>query len=494
MYRGGSDRGWGLELALLGVLLGFVSGCGGDDDEPMAAGGETPMSLPPDSSGPLERPADSLTWSPCGGLECAEVEVPLDHAAPEAGTIRIAINRARASDAQPYRGVIVMNPGGPGAAGKPFAAGSAPNLLPIFPGFDIVGFDPRGVGDSAALGCVIDIDLGQLYADSGVEGVFAGIEATSQRCAVEDGPLFQHMGSNAVVADLDLIRQALGHEQINFLGVSYGTRLGALYAMTFPEHARAMVLDAAVLPDASITKFADGQFEALLGAQAAFLDGCASGTLDCPADTGALFARAVAEEAEAGRRASFAQGWALLLSTPPGRAFLAQLMRSYAAIVQGQPMQAPTDMMGMMDASELVPSVNNVANLATNCTDNTAAALDVSEAEQLMDTYEQRSPDFATQGLTALTCSAWNITTDPAPAIAFTPRVPLLVIGGTRDNLTPLEWARDLTGAMPGASLLVSEHYGHGATLWGGLCIFRHLRSYFENLTLPPADARCPAP
>jgi pimeloyl-ACP methyl ester carboxylesterase len=484
MHWGGSGRWQGFELALLGVLLGLVSGCGSDDDG--GDGGSTP---------PLERPAGSLSWRRCGNVECAEVEVPIDYDAPEAGTIPIAINRARASDGLPYRGVIFMNPGGPGVAGKELVTLSAGNLRRVFPGFDFVAFDPRGVGESAALACTIDIDLAQLYADSGAEGLFAGLAATSQRCAEENGPLFQHMGSRAVVADIDRIRAALGHEEINFYGLSYGTRLGALYAMTFPERARAVVLDAPVPPSANIIEFADGQFEALLEAQAAFFAGCAAGTLDCPPDTEALFPLLLADQGEEGRQAGFVSSWALLLSTPPGRDLLAAVMRGVAAAVQGdQPMAAAMDMMGTMDASDLVPAVNAVANLSTNCTDNRAAPLGVSEAQELMDSFAQRSTDFATQGLAALTCSGWNVTSDPAPETAFTPRVPPLVIGGVADSLTPLQWARDNAAAIPGASLLVSEHYGHGAIVFGGPCLGPHLRRYFENLTPVPADTICPAP
>jgi pimeloyl-ACP methyl ester carboxylesterase len=541
---GGSRRGQWQELALVAALLGFVSGCGSDDDgsEPAAVDVETaiqaadstpppepasdepasdsppppepaadstpPVELAEDSPTPvepspeptpaaqppadsLERPADALSWSPCGNLECAEVEVPIDHDEPAAGTISIAINRARASDEVPYRGVILLNPGGPGAPGKPFAASAANVLRRLFPGFDIVGFDPRGVGESAALGCTFDIDPGRLYTESGVEGLFAGLEATSERCAEEDGLLFQHLSSRAVVADLDRIREALGHEQINFYGISYGTHLGALYAMTFPEHARAVVLDSAAPASSEMIEIINGQFEALLDAHAAFLDDCATGALDCGADTEAAFASRLASATERGQRAAFVSGWASLLTSPPGRDRLAQVLREEAEATQGPAMQAPED---TSDSGDRADAVSAAANLATSCSDNTAAPLSVSEAEALMDSFEQRSPDFATQGVGALNCSGWKVESDPAPEIAFTPRVPLLVIGGTQDSLTPLQWAQDIAAAMPGSSLLVSEHYGHGAIGYGGPCILPYLHEYMENLTPVPVGTRCAGP
>lgn len=548
MYAGGGSRcGQRPELALVAALLGFLSGCGSGDDgsgpavdveSAIQAGDSNPPAEPASDSNPppepasdspppvdlaaespapvepspeptppveppadsLERPADSLSWSPCGNLECASVEVPIDQDEPEAGTISIAINRARASDEVPYRGVIMLSPGGPGAPGKPFAATAANLMGRLFPGFDIVGFDPRGVGESAALGCTLDIDPGQLYTESGVEGLFAGLEATSERCAEEDGLLFQHLSSRAVVADLDRIRVALGHEQINFYGISYGTHLGALYAMTFPEHARAVVLDSAVPAASDMIEIINGQFEGLLDAHAAFLDDCATGALDCGANTEAAFAARLASATERGQRAAFVSGWASLLTSPPGRDRLAQILREEAAAAQADATQAPedttdtTDTTDDNDSGDRADAVSAAANLATSCSDNTAAPLSVSEAEALIDSFEQRSPDFATQVVGALNCSAWKVESDPAPAIAFTPRVPLLVIGGTQDSLTPLQWAEDIAAAMPGSSLLVSEHYGHGAIAYGGPCIVPYLREYMENLTPVPADTRCAGP
>ncbi|HKO92951.1 MAG TPA: alpha/beta fold hydrolase, partial [Polyangiaceae bacterium] len=187
--------------------------------------------------------ADSggVAWGNCGSLQCARVRVPIDYAAPDSGTIQIAINRISARGAE-RRGVVLLNPGGPGAPGKAFAAASADALRALLPGYDFIGFDPRGVGESAALHCSRDVDLTGLLKSGGVDAMLEGLRSASQSCAMENGSLFNHIGSNQVVQDIDQIRQALGVEEINFIGVSYGTRLGALYAQAFPEHARAVVL------------------------------------------------------------------------------------------------------------------------------------------------------------------------------------------------------------------------------------------------------------
>jgi pimeloyl-ACP methyl ester carboxylesterase len=482
-------RRW-LERALLALVLTGVSACGGgegDGDRDRAGGGQGGTG----AASPLVRPEGSLSWRACGALECAEVEVPIDYDAPEAGTVPIALNRLRANAALPYRGVILINPGGPGVAGKPFVAASASALPLVLPGFDFVGFDPRGVGESGALDCALDLDIPGIYEEDGAEGLFVALEAASRACAERIGALFQHVGSNSVVADVDRIREALGHEELNFLGLSYGTRLGALYAMNYPEHARAVVLDAPLPPSPDIISIVEGQFEALLTAHAAFFAACAAGTLQCPADAEAVFERLLAAADEDGQHGQFVAGWALLLTTPAGRTRLAEIMLEVAGAGQqpGQPAPPPEQM-----TSELVPQVNIVTNLATNCADNSAAPLGVAEAEQLMATFAERSPQFASQGLAAINCSGWQLEPDPTPEIAFVPRVPPLVIGGTQDSLTPLPWARDIAAAISGSSLLVSEHYGHAATAWGGQCVFGFVRRYFEALEPAAADARCPAP
>src|SRR6185295_13754061 len=141
-----------------------------------------------------------------------------------------------------YRGVVLVNPGGPGAPGKSFVASLAQPLRQQFPGFDFIGFDPRGVGQSAPLGCSAGaaVDVDAIMKTSGIAGWIELLRTESERCAAENGPLFQHVGSNQVVADMDRIREALGEEELNYIGLSYGTRLGALYAQAFPEHARAV--------------------------------------------------------------------------------------------------------------------------------------------------------------------------------------------------------------------------------------------------------------
>jgi len=120
-----------------------------------------------------KRPKTSVTWRACGAIQCGEVAVPIDYDAPERGTINIAINRAQAAfGTGTYLGAVLVNPGGPGAPGKSFVASLANPLRQQFPGFDFIGFDPRGVGESAPLGCSAgpDVDVEAIMKTSGIAG------------------------------------------------------------------------------------------------------------------------------------------------------------------------------------------------------------------------------------------------------------------------------------------------------------------------------------
>ena len=447
----------------------------------------------------MEGAATSVHWRPCGAaalvpggggaaLQCGEVEVPIDYDAPELGTIEIAINRVQAFSGSAYRGVVLLNPGGPGVPGKSFVEQLGGALQAVFPGFDFIGFDPRGVGESAPLLCSAgeDLDPDVVMKAGGLASWIDLLHRESERCASEAGPLFQHVGSNQVVADIDRIREALGQDQINFIGLSYGTRLGELYAQAFPEHARAVVLDAPVAPVADMVGEVTAQFDALLTAHANFFADCASGELKCPPNPQQVFEQIVAGEPTDSDRSSFLGSWKLLLSAPPGREILAQLLTQVAS---GQVMQTE-DMPVMAD----VPlEINALANFNTNCADSVPTPPTLGEAQALMDSFAMRSPQFAEQGIAAVTCSGWQVQPDPAPALDFTPSVPLLVIGGVEDSLTPIEWAQKTASTIPGSALLMSQHYGHGALIYGSECVRGYIRNYLNGLTLPEPGTVCPA-
>ncbi|GGM67828.1 peptidase [Thermopolyspora flexuosa] len=209
----------------------------------------------------------ALRWGACDKVgagsgerkaECATVEVPLDHSDPSGRRLRLALNRFRATGPRSARlGVLLVNPGGPGASGRELAAYVAAHLPErVTARYDIVGFDPRGVGASSpALSCV---DPKRYYRPPRPDNVPRGerdeevllerARAYAEGCASRWSWLLPHMTTENAARDMDVIRQALGERTISYLGYSYGTYLGAVYATLFPERVRRMVLDSVIDP------------------------------------------------------------------------------------------------------------------------------------------------------------------------------------------------------------------------------------------------------
>ena len=213
-------------------------------------------------TGSAAAPPGSLAWGPCeedigDAFECATLAVPLDYDDPAGPTIDLALIRYPAEPAI-REGAILLNPGGPGGSGFEFAAAAAEALdfeMGLGGRFDIIGFDPRGVDRSGGIDCIDDAAIeALLYADDTPDDAVEAAASVAQQkafghaCQQIYGDTLRHYSTENTARDMDMIRAALGDEQLSYLGVSYGTYLGGVYATLFPERVRAMVLDSAYEP------------------------------------------------------------------------------------------------------------------------------------------------------------------------------------------------------------------------------------------------------
>jgi pimeloyl-ACP methyl ester carboxylesterase len=244
-------RSWG---RLLGVLtaVGAVLGT-------MVATAPAALAGPPPATADARLTAFSdqrPTWAPCdtGGLgaqlECATITVPLDYRHPDGDRLSLAISRHRATDPAHRRGVLLLNPGGPGGSGL---------LLPavfldrdIAKGYDLIGFDPRGVGRSSPLVCEVTPELATPNtrpADAEFAAWAADAQAAEQGCDRAGGGIRPFINTPNTARDMDVIRGVLGEKKINYLGFSYGTYLGAVYGSLFGRNLDRNVLDSSVHPE-----------------------------------------------------------------------------------------------------------------------------------------------------------------------------------------------------------------------------------------------------
>jgi pimeloyl-ACP methyl ester carboxylesterase len=199
-------------------------------------------------------PVPELDWGPCDaappGYECAEAEVPLSYRHPRGQRISLALGKLPATDQAGKLGTIFYNPGGPGGSGR-----IAPALTPeLHERFDIVGFDPRGIGASTPLRCFEDPEQAQLLGGefpitlAQERELIDNVAEGTALCAENAGPLINHMSTANVARDMDLLRQALGEKTTSYYGVSYGSHLGSVYANLFPDKVGTVVIDAVLNP------------------------------------------------------------------------------------------------------------------------------------------------------------------------------------------------------------------------------------------------------
>lgn len=251
------------------LLTGVLAGCeDGTDDEPgKRAGGGT-------ASSPASQ---RLDWARCeapeGGEEpgsewrCATVKVPLDYAKPKGETIGIALIRKEATDPSKRLGSMLFNFGGPGGSGVSILPRAAAGYATLNSRYDLVGFDPRGVAQSAGVRCRDDKAQEKAYQNVDMTPDTAAEEASFMKdgadfgagCARLSGKVLPYVGTTNAARDMDVIRRALGDEKLTYFGMSYGTELGGTYAHLFPEHVGRTVLDAVVDPTADATGHARNQ-------------------------------------------------------------------------------------------------------------------------------------------------------------------------------------------------------------------------------------------
>jgi pimeloyl-ACP methyl ester carboxylesterase len=470
------------------------------------------------------RPGSPIQWTQCkaassdstrlpAGAECGMLSVPVDYSKPDGDVAQIAMIRFKATGQK--IGSLVVNPGGPGESGVEAAASMATTLpQSVRERFDLVGFDPRGVANSTpAVWCNSDADNDRLRADPTVEYTQEGVDHIEkenkefvQRCEDKMGKEFlANSGTANVAKDLDAIRAGVGDEKLTYLGYSYGTRIGALYAEAYPDKVRAMILDGAVDPNADQIEEEIRQAAAFQKAFDNFAADCASSP-DCPLGTDPAKAVDVYKslvdplvehpaETKDPRGLSYNDaivGTILPLYSPSLWRHLTQAL-SELRDGTGDTMLALADLYMGRDANGHYNNSTDV-RVAVNCMDKphiTDRAKVVDEDRRAREAAPFMSYGEFT-GLAPLdTCAFW-----PVPATGDQHEInvkglpPILVVSTTNDPATPYKAGVDLARQL-GGTLVTFEGTQHTVVFQGNTCIDDIAARYLVDVTVPPPNTRC---
>ncbi|GAB3572923.1 alpha/beta hydrolase [Amycolatopsis endophytica] len=428
---------------------------------------------------PVTAPAaPALTWQDCASpqtaqrLECADLPVP-------GATLRLV--RLPALDPAHRVGSLLVNPGGPGGSGADVVAYgglglATPEFAEVNQRFDVVGFDPRGVGGSSpAIECgpVHDPAISRFPADdAGYQRLVAHNRAVGLSCT---GP--RRADTGTVAEDVERIRLALGEDRISWFGASYGTEIGALYAARYPEHVRAMVLDGAIDHALPMRRAILDEAAATERGLLRFAQWC---TTNCGEDVLARYDALMttgAPSKQLGRQATpeeLAAGVYTYLYFPQLWPQLADALRD-----------APRDASALTSAMPFV-TAEYPAYRTVGCQDFPSPFTGAADLRRMAEKVRQVAPhswrysefwDFAAG------CTGW-----PAPA-ANPPHPepvrgapPILVVGGAHDPATPLAWARSLASRIEDSTLLTYDEDGHTG-VYNSACVRRHEAAYLISGT-----------
>ena len=499
----------------VGIGWGPSSGpaVGAPDRAPLGSPASTPEAdVPPNLAAYYTQ---TLAWSSCqDGLTCTWLTVPLDYAMPSGDTIRLRVAKEIATGpAASRQGSVVINPGGPGGSGVDFTAYVARvTAAEVAEQFDIVGFDPRGVGQSTPITCLsgrqttvwLETEVPITRAD---ERRFMSSAATIPRGCLDKSPASaRHVGSENTIKDMDILRAALGDAHLNWLGFSYGTYLGTLYAEEFPDRVGRMVLDGAIDPRLDAMRLSEGQSRGFQKAITRFAADCGERP-SCPYSGGKagvlrgindLLGDVERRPMPTSSRRVLTQASALtavffpMYTTslwPALRHALAQTTRN-----DGSGMLALADYANDRTGPNTYGSNMISAFYSISCWDLPAppGASGLRKAARRW-SANAPVPDLAISFAWGnAPCTEWygHSARKTGPASSTT-TAPILVIGTTYDPATPYWWAVALSRQLTTSTLLTFRGDGHTAYGSGSPCIDSAVSGYLLTGALPAAGTVC---
>ncbi|MFE6749689.1 alpha/beta hydrolase [Kitasatospora purpeofusca] len=481
---------------------------------------------------PAALTGQQLAWQPCpapstlqGGdgtapgapWECATLKAPLDYAKPDGQTIDLALIRAVATGTggQPRIGSLVYNFGGPGGSGVATLPALAKDYADLNARYDLVSFDPRGVGNSAGVRCLDDAATDASAAVDGspddqaeTTALDAANAAWTAACEQNSGTVLPHVDTVSAARDLDLMRQVLGDAKLHYFGISYGTELGGVYAHQYPGNVGHLVMDAVVDPTKDPEQNALGQAKGFQLALENFMKACAAQAgPSCPTGPGGdegtgritdLLTRldSAPLPTDSNRRLTqdlAVTGIAAALYNPNSWNALSVGLQEAIQGGTGTTLLALADAYSGRDQQGHY-SNQSAANRAISCADD-KSRYTAADVQGLLPAFRQASPvfgDFTAWGLTS--CTGWPVQgSADLPEVSAAGSAPIVVIGNTGDPATPYEGAGAMVRQLgPGVGVEVTlQGQGHGGYDSGNACLKQAVDQYLLADKVPAEGTTC---
>ncbi|MFF1837541.1 alpha/beta fold hydrolase [Streptomyces sp. NPDC058231] len=484
-----------------------------------AQGGGTapPSPLPGGASAGRGGPARTAPPSPAPGgtpWECTFMKVPLDYAKPDGETISLELIRARAKDRSKRIGSLIFNFGGPGASGVSTLPAFGNSYEKLRTRYDLVSFDPRGVGRSAGVKCMDDKQLDARFETDGTpdDAAEEKVLVAEQKkfvaaCKKNSGAELPFVGTTDAARDMDLMRQVLGDDKLHYFGISYGTELGGVYAHLFPKNIGRAVLDGVVDPTEDYQQSSIGQTKGFQLALDNFTKDCADRGDACPlpGTTTKEIEQGIAELlGRLEKQPIQGLGSRKLTQTLAITGIAAALYSKETWPLLEQGIDEADGGSGALLLA-LADSLNGrsenghydnstAANTAVNCVDS-KQRFSLDRTRSLLPEFRKLSRIFGDyMGWGLMQCTGW-----PVPGAWITPDVsahgapPVLVIGNTGDPATPYTGAKAMAEAL-GKGVGVQMTYkgqGHGAYNSGNACVQKEVGGYLLDGKVPAAGTVC---
>jgi pimeloyl-ACP methyl ester carboxylesterase len=460
----------------------------------------------------------SVNWEPCPGApkhECTTVTVPVDYDHPNAEAFELALRKVPALEPDKRVGSMLVNPGGPGGSGVEYAQYStfvfSKQVRDVY---DVIGFDPRGIGASDAVTCLSDDDMDLLLTDdptpdstSERRKLLSDADTVARDCAQTGGKRALHMSTAEVARDMDIIRVLVGDKKLNYFGVSYGTFLGAMYADLFPTRVGRFVLDSAMSPNQTEAQEMTYDIQGFESSIDAFIAWCVKRS-DCALGHSRSTARqqiiSLLDSVERrplrttlGGVDRIGEGWvgfAIFMclyseaSWPTLNSGLREAKVGRGDVLLRKAMQVVSrEPSGEYGADSYLHAM-----LPVRCADWPRETADAGLLAARRKAQREHKLWARLTGELYDNCRAWPAPgRKPKTGPLAVGAAPILVIGNLRDPATPIGGTKQLASDLASGILVTSDHNGHGTYYAGNSCVDAIVDTYLIEGTVPSSDKAC---